>query len=134
MLRHAVKTQFGQKIMDINKVVAEIRNHPDIKNAGMVLVHLGLVRSFNLKGQKVDALNVKPDLDKAEKIRTELLKRKGVVEVVVRLNEGELTVGDPIMIAAVAGDTRETVFPVLQELIERIKTEASEKKESVHPV
>ena len=117
--------------MDLNQALAEINSHPMIKNAGMVLMHLGLVRSFNLDGQKVTGLEVKVDQSRAEDIRRELLGRPGIVEILVQLNSGRLEVGEPIMLAAVAGETRDVVFPVITELIERLKKEASEKKEDV---
>jgi len=116
--------------MDINAMMADILAHPRIKDAGMVLTHLGLVRSFNLKGQTVTQLAVEPDLDRAEAIRRELLERPGIIEIAVRLNSGTLSPGEWIMLVAVAGETRDKVFPVLEELIERIKREASRKQET----
>jgi molybdopterin synthase catalytic subunit len=114
---------------DFNAAMAEIQSHPRILDAGMVLLHYGLVRSFNLQGQTVISLEVRPDTAKAESIRRELLQRPGMVEIVVRLNSGVLQPGDPIMLVAVAGETRDHVFPVMEELIERLKKEASVKTE-----
>ena len=115
--------------MDLDRILAEIRGHPRIKDAGMVLFHVGLVRSFSLKGFSVDRLEVRVDRERAEELRQELLQRPGMVDIRLRLFEGDLAVGDPIMVVAVAGDTRETVFPVLQELVERLKKECSQKRE-----
>jgi molybdopterin synthase catalytic subunit len=114
---------------DFNAAVAEIQGHPRILDAGMVLMHYGLVRSFNLQGQTVISLDVQTNTDQAENIRRELVQRPGIIEIVVRLNQGLLKPGDPIMLAAVAGETRDLVFPVMEELIERLKKEASVKKE-----
>ena len=88
---------------DFNAAVAEIQGHPRILDAGMVLMHYGLVRSFNLQGQTVISLDVQTDTDQAENIRRELVQRPGIIEIVVRLNQGLLKPGDPIMLAAVAG-------------------------------
>ena len=118
-----------EKKMDIGQVVEEIRSHPKIKSAGMVLVHLGLVRDFNLKGQTVSGLTLQHDTEKIEAVRADLLTRPGIVDIQVRMNQGALEPGDPIMIAAVAGATRPDVFPVMEELIERLKKEASSKTE-----
>ena len=115
---------------DFNATMAEIQGHPRILDAGMVLLHYGLVRSFNLEGQTVVSLEVQPDLAKAEAIRRELLERPGMVEIIIRLNNGLLKPGEPIMMVAVAGETRDLVFPVMEELIERLKKEASVKTET----
>jgi len=115
--------------MDLNSVMEIIKSHPRIKEAGMVLIHTGLVRSYNLKGEKVSALDLKPDRAGAEAIRQELLRREGIVEILVWFNQGRLAVGEPIMIAAVAGGTRPQVFPVLEELVDRLKREATRKEE-----
>ena len=113
------------------ELIERIQQHPRIHDAGMILTHFGIVRSFNLKGETVTKLEVRPDRDRAEAIRRDLLERPGVVEIIVELNEGELAPGDPIMLAAVAGETREQVFPVMMDLIDRLKAEASAKKETV---
>lgn len=118
-------------MMDINAVLNDLQNHPRIKDAGMVLFHLGLVRSFDLQGRTVASMDVRHDAEKAEEIRRELLSRPGIVEITINLNNGDLVPGQPVMLVAVAGETRDKVFPVLQELIERIKKEAAVKKETL---
>ena len=120
----------SHEITDLNAALAEIQNHPNFLDAGMVLFHFGVVRSFNLKGETVKTLEVRPDRAKADAIRAEILQRNGIVDVVIHLNSGVLRPGDPIMLAAVAGHTRDIVIPVMSELIERLKAEASEKKET----
>ena len=115
--------------MDLNSVMDKIMTHPRIREAGMVLIHTGLVRSFNLKGEQVSALDLEPDLARAEALRQEFLTREGIVEILVWFNQGRLGVGEPIMIAAVAGETRPLVFPVLEELVDRLKVEAVSKTE-----
>jgi molybdopterin synthase catalytic subunit len=115
--------------MDVNAVLNEIRAREDINRAGMILVHFGQVRGFDLDGRPVTSLTVVPDLDKAEIIRQDLLSRPGIVDIQIRLNSGTLKPGDPIMLAVVAGETRDKIFPVMEELIERLKKEASQKTE-----
>ena len=53
----------------------------------------------------------------------------GIIEVIVDTNEGHLEVGDQILAVAVGGDIRENVFPALIETVNRLKKEASKKKE-----
>ena len=117
--------------MDLNAIMAEIRSSPEFSRAGMVLIHYGLVRSFDLKGRAVDHLEIEVQEDRAEEIRAEMLKRPGIVEIVVRFNPGRLRIGDPIMVAAVAGGTRPEVFPVLKELIDKLKREGVTKVEQL---
>ena len=44
-------------------------------------------------------------------------------------NPGKLKVGDEVMAVAVGGDTREHVFPALVKAVDRIKVEATKKRE-----
>lgn len=117
--------------MDVNEVLDRIRSHPRIQEAGMVLIHLGQVRSSDLKGRPVRKLYLEHDRGRAEAIRAEMLNRPGIVEIVIQLGEGWLELGQPIMIAAVAGRTRGEVFPVLEEMVDRLKGEAVSKKEEL---
>ena len=88
--------------LDVGTLVTEIKKHPRIADAGMILTHLGLVRSFSLSGGRVNALEVYHDLEAAEGIRRELLTRPGIVDIRLELNNGILSPGEPIMVAAVA--------------------------------
>jgi molybdopterin synthase catalytic subunit len=54
---------------------------------------------------------------------------KGIVDVLVEINEGRLAVGDDILAVAVAGDIREHVFSALITAVNRIKKESSQKTE-----
>jgi molybdopterin synthase catalytic subunit len=47
------------------------------------------------------------------------------------LHEGERRVGDDVLLIVVAGDIREHVLPVLEETLNRLKSEAVIKKEEV---
>ncbi|MEW5721981.1 MAG: molybdenum cofactor biosynthesis protein MoaE [Thermodesulfobacteriota bacterium] len=114
---------------DIAAALAEIQEHPRLNQAGMVLVHYGLVRGFDLSGRPVQSLTVNHDAEKIEALRREFLARPGIVEILVRTNSGVLRAGEMIMLVAVAGETRDKVFPVMMELIDRMKGEASVKSE-----
>lgn len=62
-------------------------------------------------------------------IANDITMIKCIVEVLVYTNEGQLKVGDEILAVAVGGDIRESVFPALVDAVERIKKEATRKKE-----
>ena len=53
------------------------------------------------------------------------------MDVLIQTNSGHLAVGDEIMTVVVAGDIRENVFPALIDTVERLKSEASRKKEKL---
>ena len=117
--------------MDIAAALKKMQTHPGIQNAGMILTHLGMVRSFNLAGETVTSLGIAVDLEVCENIRREFLAKPGIVDIAIEMNTGLLKPGDPIMLVAVAGDTRDHVFPALQGIIERLKKDASKKTETV---
>ena len=117
--------------MEISQVMNEIMNHPHFDQAGMVLTHFGVVRSVNLEGRRVAALTVHHDLEKIEALKAEMLQKPGIVDIVYRVYQGRLTPGQPIMLVAVAGSTRDKVFPVLEAMIDRIKKEGSAKTEEL---
>jgi len=55
----------------------------------------------------------------------------GIAEVLVETRQGRLNVGEEILAVVVAGDIRENVFPALVSAVNRIKKEASRKKENM---
>lgn len=117
--------------MDVNSVIERIKTHPEAGRIGMILTHLGVVRSFNLDGREIETLELSVDYDQAEAVRAEMLAREGIVEVVLEFSGGVLQVGDPIMIVAVAGETRTQIIPVLEETINRIKAGVTSKRFNV---
>jgi molybdopterin synthase catalytic subunit len=115
--------------MDMNRMIATLRNHPDSRKVGMIASHLGVVRGTSRDGRPVEAVDVVVDHRRLEKILGEARALPGIVEVLVDFNEGHLEVGEEILAVAVAGDIRENVFDALMRTVNRIKTEASRKKE-----
>jgi molybdopterin synthase catalytic subunit len=115
--------------MDINRMIMKLRRHPESAKIGMIATHLGLVRASSRKGDDVTCIEVAFDHERIRSVVEDARKLKGVIEVLVDTNEGRLKVGDEIMAVAVAGDIRENVFPVLIQTVDRLKAEASKKKE-----
>jgi len=66
-----------------------------------------------------------------EQIIIEQKKRPGIIDIQVRVNEGELSVGDDLLLIAVAGDIREHVIPVLNDTLNAVKAHVTSKTE--HP-
>lgn len=115
--------------MNINKMIEGIKIHPDFHNIGMIASHLGIVRSFSRGGKAVIGLEVDFDQGKIDDIVKEIKARPGIVEILIEMNSGHLKVGDEIIAIVVAGDIRENVFPALIDAVNRMKTEATIKKE-----
>lgn len=95
----------------------------------MIAIHLGIVRGTSLDGRPVTEMEIEVDKDALRKIVDELKAMEGIVDVAFELQEGRLRVGEEIMAVAVAGDTRDHVYPALEHAVERIKTEATQKTE-----
>jgi molybdopterin synthase catalytic subunit len=115
--------------MDINGMIMKLRQHPESGKIGMIASHVGLVRAISRKGDAVAGMEVAFDHGRIKSIVEDARKLTGIIEVLVDTNEGWLKVGDEIMAVAVAGDIRENVFPALIQTVDRLKAEASKKKE-----
>jgi len=56
-------------------------------------------------------------------------KRPGIIEILYEINEGDLKVGDDLLIIVVAGDIREHVIPVLADTLNLVKAHGTRKIE-----
>ena len=115
--------------MLINKVIERIKAHRDISKMGMIATHLGLVRSTSLNGSAVRAMEIEFDPAAVARIIEDTKKMPGIVEVVIEYNSGTLAVGEEVMAVGVGGDTREHVFPALIGAVDRLKRQATSKRE-----
>jgi molybdopterin synthase catalytic subunit len=115
--------------MDLNRMIESLRAHPEHEKVGMIASHLGIVRGVSRNGRAVSGIEVVYDHKVIDDIILDIKKLPGIIEVIVDTNEGHLKVGDQILAVAVAGDLRENVFPALIETVNRLKKEASKKKE-----
>jgi len=117
--------------MDITRTLAQLKQDPDFaKNVGMVLIHNGIVRAWSRNdGSPVSSIDVTPDLERIEALRSEYEQKPGIYKVIVETKSGTLQPGDDLLFIIVAGDIREHVKPVLAELLDRIKSEAVMKTE-----
>jgi len=116
--------------MDLKKMIERLEAHPEHEKIGMIASHLGIVRGVSRNGRDVSGIQVKHDQKVIDNIINDIKKLPGIIDVLVDTNEGHLKVGDQILAVAVAGDLREHVFPALIETVNRLKKEASIKKES----
>lgn len=106
----------------IDAWLAELRSELDAERVGMYLVHNGVVRGTARDGRPVGGMILSRRVDEERRALAEAAAREGIAAVRVWINEGRLAVGDDIMVCLVAGDIREHVLPVLQDLVRDLKT------------
>ena len=92
--------------MKLEEMVAQIKAHPHISDAGMILCHNGIVRGTSRDGRRVKTIRVEADQKLLAKIISEIRSRPGIIEVLAEVNQGVLSVGEDIMRVAIAGDIR----------------------------
>ncbi|GEM_PF-89441 len=120
---------FGKENDMIEQWIREIKERANFEDLGMFLAHHGVVRATSKDGRRIREMRLAYDRRKLADLVREMEGREGIVAVRVWINEGLLRIGDGIMYALVAGKFRTTVFPVLEELVSRIKREIVEEKE-----
>ena len=113
----------------INRALERMNRHPEKEKMGMIAMHLGLVRATSLDGSRVKAMEVEFDVKRINQIISEIKRKDGIIEVIIEFNPGRLSVGEEVMAVAIGGDTREHVFPALIEAVDRVKREATRKRE-----
>jgi molybdopterin synthase catalytic subunit len=116
--------------MDLNKMIERVKKNTDPARVGMITSHLGVVRSTSRNGREVTSLEVAYDQNALQAVVRDIKEMPGIAEVLVETRDGKLNVGEEILAVVVAGDIRENVFPALVSAVNRIKKEASKKKEN----
>lgn len=117
--------------MDLNKMIESVKKSTDPSRVGMITSHLGVVRRTSRDGREVLGIEVAYDHDALQNVVKDIKNMPGIAEVLVETREGRLNIGDEILAVVVAGDIRENVFPALVTAVNRIKKEASHKKENM---
>ena len=114
--------------MNIETLLASVKQHPDYARVGMILCHNGVVRQTARDGRTVSGLRIQVDHARLKTIIDENKKRPGIVEILVVIAEDrDLAVGDDVMLLVVAGDIRENVIATLSATLNAIKTEVTQK-------
>ena len=109
-------------------VIESVKKDPNYKKVGAMALFIGVVRGQTRKGESVNRLRLEAYDEKAdealEKICTDLQRKRGIADVQIHHFTGEFRLGEDLVYVLVAGGHRENVFPVLQEAVERYKSEA----------
>jgi molybdopterin synthase catalytic subunit len=101
--------------------IDEVKKATDPAELGMILVHNGVVRGTSKQGEPVRRMRLTYDNVKLQRLVDENKKKEGIVDIRVWINEGELDVGDDIMVLLVAGRFRTDVLPVFETVLSTIK-------------
>lgn len=117
----------------------EAKKDPNADQIGMYLTHNGVVRRTAKAQVRAGEADAKPvtgmyftyDAAKMEAAVDEAKHMPGIYYVKAWLNEGELAVGDDIMLVLVGGDIRPHVVDALQALVGKLKTECVTELERV---
>ena len=117
--------------MGLDEMVREIKSRPGFTdNVGMIMLHNGVVRGWSRDGKrKVIGMNVVPDEVKIGEICQELGATPGIFAISAQANTGFFRPGDDVLYLAVAGDLRENVISVFEELLNRVKKDGMIKEE-----
>ena len=121
----------------VDKWLAEAKARPDAGEVGMYLTHNGVVRATARSRVRQGDGNARPvigmrfayDAEKAAEAERAALALEGVRHVRVWLNEGELKVGDSIMLVLIGADTRPHAVKALETLVGTLKSECVREEE-----
>ena len=115
--------------ISLERVMDEVKNHPDSAKAGALAAFIGMVREDPVEhGQtKVQYLEYEAfeevAIKKLRELRNDLMSKEGIVDVSIHHIIDRVKVGEESLIVAVLGTRRRFVFSVLEETVERVKKE-----------
>jgi len=116
--------------MNVDSLIAKIKQRKDYDRVGMILCHNGVVRGTSRDGRKVRGLRVAVDRERLEQVLSQQRSRPGIVDIQVEIAaDRDLSIGDDVMLLVVAGDIREHVIDALSETLNAIKTTVTAKTE-----
>ena len=117
--------------------LAEAKAQEDAGKIGMYLCHDGVVRESAKAQVREGDAEVKPvrgmkffyDAANVDEVVQEGLTLPGIFYVRAWLNEGELRVGDDLMMVLIGGDIRPRVIDALNHVVGRLKNECVHEEE-----
>jgi molybdopterin synthase catalytic subunit len=113
--------------LSVLDLINNIKKSDSSEKVGAIALFIGVARGETREGEKVQKLTLEAYEEKANEVLTKIcagLSRKpGIVDVQIHHLLGEFAVGEDLVYVLVAGSHRTDVFPVLQEAVERYKSE-----------
>lgn len=122
----------------MDRWLEEAKEDPQAASCGMYLFHNGVVRQSAKASVREGKEGLPPvaglmfsyDEQKVQNAVKKTYEMPGIYYVRVWLNQGQLVVGDDMMRVLVGGDIRPRVIDALQALVEEIKTNCVEERET----
>ena len=112
--------------LEFTEVLQAAKRDKNFHKAGAIAAFIGVVRGLT-ENRQVEKLELEAYEKKANKVLgkicDELSMREGIVDVQIHHLLGEFKVGEELVYVLVVGAHRSKVFPVLEEAVERYKTE-----------
>lgn len=116
--------------MDQNRLIEQVKAHPEFDRVGMILTHHGVVRGTSRDGRAVAGISLQVNRDQIEGIIEFEKQSSGIVEILVEITDKrELSVGDDIMLIVIAGDFRDNVLSCMARMIDSVKQMVTSKTE-----
>lgn len=120
-----------QEMPSLDQWLREAKAAPEAPLCGMYLAHNGtvrqtaraMVRSGAEDTAPVTGMRFRYDAEKVARAEEEARRLPGIHYVRLWLNQGELSLGDDIMMVLIGGDIRPRVIEALQTLVGTIKNE-----------
>jgi len=112
----------------VTDLINNAKRSENYEKTGAMALFIGVTRGETLEGEKVRKLTLEAYGEKANEVLgmicDDLAKKPGIVDVQIHHLLGEFDIGEDLVYVLVAGSHRTDVFPVLQEAVERYKSEA----------
>jgi molybdopterin synthase catalytic subunit len=116
--------------MNLEKLIQAVKHHPDFTRVGMMLCHVGVVRSSSRDGRPVTGLRVAVDPERLAAVLETHRRRPGIVDIQVEIAaDRDLALGETVMHLVVAGDVREHVIETLADTLDAVKRTVTRKTE-----
>ena len=111
----------------LSELLKRIKAKNDFHRAGAIATFVGVVRSETLDGENVTGLELEAYEEQANKVLggicEDLKNREGIVDVQIHHFVGKFSISEDLVYVVVTGAHRQNVFDVLQEAVERYKSE-----------
>lgn len=113
--------------LSLSNIIQAAKSNKDFYRVGAIALFIGIVRGETKNRETVKKLELEAYQEKAnevlESICNDLNKKEGIFDVQIHHLLGEFEVSEELVYVLVAGAHRSRLFPVLQEAVERYKTE-----------
>lgn len=123
----AGKSIHKKEQFSLQDLLNSAKANPEFRSVGAVMLFIGVVRGKTQLGETVKKLELEAYEEKAndviDGICKDLRKKEGIVDVQIHHFVGDFNVGEDLVYVLVAGSHRRSVFRVLEEAVERYKSE-----------